>query len=90
MEKRYADEFRRDAVRMTTTSGLTQPQLSSNLGVGLLTLNNWVQQHQYYKNLEIQGYDGQQSHVQHRAQPAESRLRCGWPEPKWAGDISYI
>ena len=31
MAKRYTDEFRRDAVRMATTSGLTRPQLSSDL-----------------------------------------------------------
>jgi hypothetical protein len=36
-----------DAVRMATTSGLTRPQLSSDLGVGLSTLNKWVQQHQH-------------------------------------------
>ena len=47
MAKRYADAFRRDAVRMATTSGLTRPQLSSDLGVGLSTLNKWVQQHQH-------------------------------------------
>ena len=46
MAKRYTDEFRRDAVRIATTSGLTRPQLSSDLGVGLSTLNKWVQQHQ--------------------------------------------
>ena len=33
MAKRYTDEFRRDAVRIATTSGLTRPQLSSDLGV---------------------------------------------------------
>ena len=43
MAKRYTDEFRRDAVRIATTSGLTRPQLSSDLGVGLSTLNKWVQ-----------------------------------------------
>ena len=32
MAKRYTDEFRRDAVRMATTSGLTRPQLSPDLG----------------------------------------------------------
>jgi hypothetical protein len=35
MAKKYTDEFRRDAVRMATTSGLTRPQLSSDLGVGV-------------------------------------------------------
>ena len=47
MAKRYTDEFRRDALRIATTSGLTRPQLSSDLGVGLSTLNKWVQQHQH-------------------------------------------
>ena len=47
MAKRYTDEFRRDTVRIATTSGLTRPQLSSDLGVGLSTLNKWVQQHQH-------------------------------------------
>ena len=37
MAKKYTDEFRRDAVRMATTSGLTRPQLSSNLGVGAVS-----------------------------------------------------
>ncbi len=47
MAKRYTDEFRRDAVRMATTRGLTRPQLSADLGVGVSTLNKWVQQHQH-------------------------------------------
>jgi hypothetical protein len=37
MAKRYTDEFRRDVVGMATTSGLTRPQRSSDLGVGLAT-----------------------------------------------------
>ena len=41
------DEFRRDAVRIAISSGLTRPQVSSDLGVGLSTLNKWVQQHQH-------------------------------------------
>ena len=47
MATRYTDEFPRDAVRMATTSGLTRPQLSSDLGVGPSTLNKWVQKHQH-------------------------------------------
>jgi transposase-like protein len=45
MATRYTDEFRRDAVRIAVTSGLTRPQVSSDLGVGLSTLNKWVQKH---------------------------------------------
>ena len=47
MATKYTDEFRRDAVRIVTTSGLTRPQAASDLGVGLSTLNKWVQKHQY-------------------------------------------
>jgi transposase len=47
MAKRYTDEFRRDAVRIAISSGLMRPQVSSDLGVGLSTLNKWVQQHQH-------------------------------------------
>ena len=47
MAKRYTDAFRRDAVCIAISSSLTRPQLSSDLGVGLSTLNKWVQQHQH-------------------------------------------
>ena len=41
------EEFRRDAVSMPLTSGLTRPQVASDLGVGVLTLDKRVQQHQH-------------------------------------------
>jgi transposase len=47
MAPKYSDEFRRDAVRIATTSGLTRPQIASDLGVGVSTLNKWVQKHQH-------------------------------------------
>ena len=47
MAIRYTDEFCRDEVRIATTSGLTRPQAASDLGVGLSTLNKWVQRHQH-------------------------------------------
>jgi transposase-like protein len=31
MARRYTDEFRRDAVRIATTSGLTRPQVTEKL-----------------------------------------------------------
>jgi len=46
-QRRYTDEFRRDAAGIASTSGLTRPQAASDLGVGLSTLNRWVQKHQY-------------------------------------------
>jgi transposase-like protein len=45
MAMRYSDEFRRDAVRIATTSGLTRPKVASDLGIGLSTPNKWVQKH---------------------------------------------
>ena len=47
MVKRYTDKFRRDAMRITTTSDLTRPPVSSDLGVVLSTLNRWFQKHQH-------------------------------------------
>ena len=34
-------------MRIAINSGLTRPQVSSDLGVGLSTLNKWVQKHQH-------------------------------------------
>ena len=42
MANGHSDEFRRDAVRIALTSGLTRRQVSADLGVGLSTLNKWV------------------------------------------------
>ena len=38
----HSDEFKRDAVRIAQTSGLTRRQVASDLGVGFSTLNKWV------------------------------------------------
>ena len=38
----YSNEFKRDAVCIATTSGLTRRQVASDLRVGLSTLNKWV------------------------------------------------
>ena len=45
MATRYTDEFRRDAVRIAITSGLTKPKAASDLGVRLSTLNKWIHKH---------------------------------------------
>ncbi len=47
MAMKYTEESNRDAVRIATTSGLTRPQVSSDLGVGLSNLSKWVQKHQH-------------------------------------------
>ena len=42
MASKHSDEFRRDAVRIALTSGLSRRQVASDLGIGLSTLNKWV------------------------------------------------
>ena len=39
------DEFRKDAVRIALTSGLSRQQVADDLGVGKSTLNKWVAAH---------------------------------------------
>ncbi len=46
MAHRHSDEFRREAVRIALTSGLTRKQVSSDLGVGFSTLSRWIQKSQ--------------------------------------------
>jgi transposase len=42
MGQTRTDEFRKDAVRLALTSGLTRKQIASDLGVGMSTLNKWI------------------------------------------------
>ena len=37
-----SDEFKRDAVRIARTSGLTRRQVAADLGIGHSTLGKWV------------------------------------------------
>ena len=39
------DEFRKDAVRIALTSGLTRKQIADDLGAGMSTLNKWITAH---------------------------------------------
>jgi transposase len=36
------DEFRKDAVRIALTGGLSRRQVADDLGVGMSTLNKWA------------------------------------------------
>jgi transposase len=38
----HSDEFKRDAIRVALTSGLTRDQVASDLGIGLSTLGKWI------------------------------------------------
>ena len=45
MGLKRTNEFRKDAVRIALTSGLTRKQVADDLGVGMLTLNKWITAH---------------------------------------------
>jgi len=42
MAATHREEFKRDAVRIALTSGLTRRQVASDLGVGHSTLGKWI------------------------------------------------
>jgi transposase len=42
MGLKRTDEFRKDAVRIALSSGLTRRQVADDLGVGMSTLNKWI------------------------------------------------
>ena len=46
MAPRHGKEFRKEAVRLALSSGLTRKQVADDLGVGFSTLNRWVQKDQ--------------------------------------------
>jgi transposase len=38
----HTEEFKREAVRLAKTSGLTRKQVAADLGIGLSTLAKWI------------------------------------------------
>ncbi len=42
MGLKRTNEFRKDAVRIALTSGLTRKQVADDLGFGMSTLNQWI------------------------------------------------
>ena len=43
------EEFRKDAVRIALTSGLSRKQIADDLGVGMSTLNKWIATRMWYR-----------------------------------------
>ncbi len=43
--KKFTDEFRKEAVQLALTSGLTRDQVAEDLGVGKSTLGKWMTAH---------------------------------------------
>jgi transposase len=46
MGLKRTEEFRKDAVRIALTSGLTRKQVAADLDIGMSTLNKWITAHQ--------------------------------------------
>jgi transposase len=42
---KHSEEFKREAVRIALTSGLSRRRVASDLGVGLSTLSKWLSQY---------------------------------------------
>jgi transposase len=62
MGQRYGEDFKREAVRLALTSGLTRKQVSADLGMGFSTLNKWVEQSRY-DDLECRPYEDQAKEI---------------------------
>lgn len=45
MGLKRTEEFRKDAVRIALTSGLTRKQVAADLGIGMSTFNKWITAH---------------------------------------------
>ena len=50
MGKLHSEDFKRDAVRMALSSGLSRKRLAADLGVGFSTLSAWI--HKYRSEVE--------------------------------------
>ena len=57
MGLKRTEEFRRDAVRIALTSGLTRKQVADDLGVGMSTLNKWITTHRDTDLVSKEGLD---------------------------------
>jgi transposase len=60
--QRYGEEFKREAVRLALTSGLTRKQISADLGMGFSTLNKWGEQ-SWHDDLESRPYEDQAQEI---------------------------
>lgn len=48
MAYKHNEEFKREAIRIALTSGITRKQVASDLGIGFSTLAKWIQRSRPY------------------------------------------
>jgi len=75
MAPKHSEEFKRDAVSIALTNGLTRRQASSDLGVGMSTLNKWVQKHQHDDLMSGPHEDVEKENWAMKLTPAPTRVR---------------
>ena len=71
MAPRPSEEFKRDAVRIALTSGLTRRQASSDLGVGMSTLGKWIRT---YRDADVVSKEDQELAKENERLRQENRL----------------
>jgi transposase len=65
------DEFRKDAVRIALTSGLARRRVADDLGVGLSTVNKWVNAH---RNTDVVSVEDRELARESARLPREIRI----------------
>ena len=65
------DEFRKDAVRIALTSGLSGKQIADDLGVGMSTLNKWITAH---RDTDVVSQEDRELAVENERLRRESRI----------------
>jgi transposase len=53
----HTEEFKREAVRLAKTSGLTRKQVAADLGIGLSTLGKWISADRPEARAELPQFD---------------------------------
>jgi transposase len=71
MATRPSEEFKREAVRIALTSGLTRRQASSDLGVGMSTLGKWIKT---YRDGDVVSNEDQELAKENERLRRENRL----------------
>ena len=84
------DEFRKDAVRIALTSGLSRKQIADDLGVGMSTLNKWITAH---RNTDVVSAEDRELVLENERLRRENRIlheerdilkNCSGPPPTCA------